>query len=44
MVKWEISKAVWKTPELAKLLEEGWEPFAVDTYFDIIWLKRRREE
>ena len=36
--KWAETRARYATPELARLLEEGWEPFAVQG--DYTYLKR----
>jgi len=38
--KWETKSGLIKSPEVTKLLEEGWEPFSV-TSDNNLWLRRR---
>lgn len=46
-VTWEVAGAQDESPDLLALLNEGWEPFAVEAkpgFLPWIWLKREIEE
>ena len=45
---WKVKEATYGNPELAMLLDDGWEPFAVTCLgnpdYALIWLRKKVRE